>query len=83
MLGECQTCSVYFSTYSIQSVVLGGAGNFAGGKFSAIPGGTQNLAQGTASIAMGQRAKAPHPNSVVLIFRGTNSLSNQRLLGSS
>ena len=69
----------------IQSVILGGTLHTitATGDYSAIPGGKFNMAEGTASIAMGQRAKAPHPNSVVLIFRGTNSLSNQRLLGSS
>ena len=55
-------------------MVLGEAGNFASGNYSTVPGGTQNSAQATASIAMGQRAKAPHPNSMVINLQGNQQL---------
>jgi microcystin-dependent protein len=48
------------------SVVGGGDNNTASGQFATIPGGQNNVASGNYSFAVGRRARATHPGSVVV-----------------
>ena len=47
------------------SVVGGGENNVASGPFATVPGGRNNLASGENSFAVGRKARATHPGSVV------------------
>ncbi|MCE2826758.1 MAG: tail fiber protein, partial [Verrucomicrobium sp.] len=47
------------------SVVGGGENNTASGQYATIPGGQNNFASGSYSFAVGRRARATHPGSVV------------------
>jgi microcystin-dependent protein len=47
------------------SAVGGGENNEASGRFATIPGGRNNFASGENSFAVGRRARATHPGSVV------------------
>jgi hypothetical protein len=49
------------------STIGGGKDNVASGQFSTIPGGDKCVAAGDYSIAMGDRAKAWHDGSVVIV----------------
>ena len=61
----------------IQSVILGGTLHTitATGDYSAIPGGRLNMAEGTASIAMGQSATALHDHSMVINLQGNTEFT--------
>lgn len=48
------------------AVVGGGENNTASGLFATIPGGQNNVASGNYSFAVGRRARATHPGSVVV-----------------
>jgi len=52
------------------SAVGGGENNTASGLFATVPGGRNNVASGENSFAVGRRARATHPGSVVF---GDNS----------
>jgi microcystin-dependent protein len=47
------------------SAVGGGENNTASGLFATVPGGRNNIASGENSFAVGRRARATHPGSVV------------------
>jgi microcystin-dependent protein len=60
------------------SVVGGGENNTASGLFSTVPGGRNNVASGENSFAVGRRARATHPGSVVF---GDNSDADKNSSG--
>ncbi len=49
------------------ATVGGGENNVAGGVYATVPGGILNYASGEYSIAMGNRAKALHDGSVIIV----------------
>lgn len=49
------------------STVGGGENNVAGGIYATVPGGILNYASGDYSVAMGNRAKALHDGSVIIV----------------
>ena len=52
------------------SAALEEKNNIASGDYSTVPGGFKNLAQGTASIATGMKAKAVYDHSMVINLQG-------------
>ncbi len=60
------------------SAVGGGENNTASGLFATIPGGRNNVASGENSFAVGRRARATHPGSVVF---GDNSDADKNSSG--
>lgn len=60
------------------SVVGGGENNTASGLFATVPGGRNNVASGENSFAVGRRARATHPGSVVF---GDNSDADKNSSG--
>jgi microcystin-dependent protein len=60
------------------SAVGGGENNTASGLFSTVPGGRNNVASGENSFAVGRRARATHPGSIVF---GDNSDADKNSSG--
>ncbi|MCX6860647.1 MAG: tail fiber protein [Verrucomicrobia bacterium] len=60
------------------SAVGGGENNTASGLFATVPGGRNNVASGENSFAVGRRARATHPGSVVF---GDNSDADKNSSG--
>jgi len=60
------------------SAVGGGENNTASGLFATVPGGRNNVASGENSFAVGRRARATHPGSVVF---GDNSDTDKNSSG--
>lgn len=62
------------------SAVGGGENNTASGLFATVPGGQNNVASGENSFAVGRRARATHPGSVVF---GDNSDADKNSSGAN